>query len=353
MRNWFLPAVMAILGFLSILTLKSVSPQLAAPQFIFFCLGFAVFFVVSRLSYQQLEQKRWLIYAGLCVLLVIPLLIGKTTRGIAGWIDIGTLFSIQPSQLAVLGVGLLTAKILEVAPPKNLKRLVWPLAVVAIPAVLIVIEPDLGTTVIYIAAFAVMLFVSPIPSKYLVLLGIASLASLIIGWNFLKPYQQARITSFVGTSTNQDASYNAQQALIAVGSGQVVGRGIGQGSQSHLRFLPERQTDFIFASLAEELGFFGGIIVISLYAGVVLFCIRVGLRAHHLTERYFCMAAATMIMVQAGINIGMNMSILPITGVTLPLLSYGGSSILTVCALFGVIQSINLHSPVRGVLHIS
>ncbi|MBU0579337.1 FtsW/RodA/SpoVE family cell cycle protein [Patescibacteria group bacterium] len=186
------------------------------------------------------------------------------------------------------------------------------------------------------------------------LIGI-SVIGIIFSWMLvLKPYQKQRITSFINSKQDlQGSSYNARQALIAAGSGQLLGKGLGQGVQSHLRFLPERQTDFIFASLAEEFGFIGAIVVISLYVALISFIIITGRKTSSPLALRYCMAIAIMTTMQAGINISMNIGILPITGLTLPLLSYGGSSILSLSFMFAVIQSIANQTQPKAVLHLS
>lgn len=355
MRLWLLPILMVILALLSLLLLKSVAPSLAAAQFVFLCLGFILFAITSYIPYPSFQKWSGLAYVALCVLLVIPLLIGKTTRGIAGWIDFGTLFSIQPSQLAIPVVALFISQQLtrfDVRRPFVFAKI---LTIIAIPAGLILIEPDLGTTIIYLLALGTVIFMSPVRWRYL--FGVAGLGvvAVIIGWMFvLKEYQKERITSFLGDSSEvTDANYNAQQALIAVGSGEVTGRGLGQGVQSHLRFLPERQTDFIFASLAEELGFVGSVLVVIIYTSIGLLCLYIGLRTANDSGMYYALAATATMLFQSGVNIGMNMGLLPITGITLPLLSYGGSSIIATCLLLGVVQSLNKKVPAKSGFHLT
>jgi rod shape determining protein RodA len=355
MRVWLLPILMVVLALLSLMLLKSVAPSLAAEQFVFLCLGALVFTITGLIPYSWYERWSSLGYLAVCILLVIPLAIGKTTRGIAGWIDIGTLFSIQPSQLAIPLVGLLISQQLSQHSPRSLWQLVKILGLILIPAGLILIEPDLGTTVIYLLALGTIVFISPVRWRYLAgMVGLAGVA-MLIGWTFvLKPYQKERITSFVGDTTEiTDANYNAQQALIAVGSGEVIGRGLGQGVQSHLRFLPERQTDFIFASLAEELGFIGSALVVSVYLMIGLLCMYVALRTVEPGGMYYSLAAAATMIFQSGVNIGMNMGLLPITGITLPLLSYGGSSIIATCLLLGIVHSLNQRLPAKSSFHLT
>jgi len=355
MRLWILPILMVVLSLLSLLLLKSVAPSLAGAQFVFFGLGFLIFGVTARFPYSWYEKWATPAYFGLCFLLIVPLMIGKTTRGIAGWIDFGTLFSIQPSQLAIPIAALTLSHVLVKENIQKIRVFLKVLLLIGIPAGLILVEPDLGTTVIYILALGSMVFLSPISGRYLISVLVLSLIAVSFGWFFvLKPYQKTRITSFMSdTSKVTDANYNAQQALIAVGSGQIFGRGLGQGVQSHLRFLPERQTDFIFASLAEELGLIGSVLVVVVYSTLSLFCLYVALRTADPLGKYFSLTAAATLIFQSGVNMGMNVGLLPITGITLPLLSYGGSSIIATCFLLGIVQSINRQLPAKSSFHLT
>ena len=356
MRVWFLPALLVIFTLLSVLTLSSIAPTLAPKQLFFFLVGGAVFTVVARFKFQELLRLSPLAYGLAIALLILVLLIGLNTRGTNRWIDLGE-FRLQPSQLAIPFVGLFITKLVEKRSLKQFGQLLLVLAAIAVPGVLILIEPDLGTTLVYLATVGTVIYFKDLDWRHVWLLALGGLAVAVFAWFFvLKPYQKERISSF--TDSNQqnqvtDANYNAQQALIAVGSGQWLGRGLGQGVQSHLRFLPERQTDFVFASLAEEFGFVGSVVLISLYASLISFLLFVGSNARNQSERYFCYLTASMILLQSGVNIGMNMGLLPITGLTLPLLSYGGSSILTVMGMLGIIQSIASRQQKQAQLHIT
>jgi rod shape determining protein RodA len=176
----------------------------------------------------------------------------------------------------------------------------------------------------------------------------------LVGWFVvLQPYQKARITAFISpTEDMQGSNYNAQQALIAVGSGEFAGRGLGQGIQSHLKFLPERHTDFIFASLAEEYGFIGTSTVIILYVLLITFLIWASLHISNQIGQLFLLVVAIWIFLQATININMNIGLLPITGITLPFLSYGGSSLLGLCFTLGIAQSLIKETQKKTLLHI-
>ncbi len=345
---------MLALSLFSILALKSVSPSLAGPQFIFFVIGFIVFWGVSYIPYSVIERWRWVAYVGLIGLLLVPLVLGTVTRGIAGWIFVGDLFSIQPSQLAIPIVSLVMVWLVSSPRIKKLREFLIALVVLAVPGMLIIIEPDLGTAVIFALTMGTLLFFSPVPLRYLAVLVGGAAVLTVIAWLFvLRPYQKDRITSFVDNQDLDGAGYNARQALIAVGSGEALGRGLGEGVQSHLRFLPERQTDFIFASVAEELGFVGSATIILLYASQILFFLYVSRRTISDRGSYFCLAAAAVTLYQSTINMGMNMGMFPITGVTLPLLSYGGSSIIATCLLYGIVQSLNRQVKPKFHLHLS
>lgn len=340
MRQWFIPGCILLLGILSILILRSVAPSTAVRQLIGVGLGMATFFVVSRQHPARLLSWTYVAYGALCLLLVIPLLIGETTRGIAAWIAIGDFFVIQPSQVAVPIVAAVVAQFLSQHSLQNWGNVLKVAGLIVVPGVLIALEPDLGTLIVYLLSLGAMVFMSDVP--WTVIGGTAALAvvSMVLSWQFiLQPYQKDRLTSFVASDLDtQGASYNARQAQIAVGSGQLVGRGLGQGVQSHLRFLPERQTDFVFASLAEELGFVGGSFVLALYAALISY-IWLGARSLGTTGRFFAYSVMAMMSVQVLINVGMNMGLVPITGITLPFLSYGSSSFIGMCLLLALVQS--------------
>ena len=354
MKYWLIPTIIFILGLLSILTLSSIAPALAPKQLLFFILGFAFFAFLSRISFKQLQNISFIGYIFLLLILILTLLIGTATKGSLRWIDVGGIFAIQGSQLAIPIVSLYLVTFLNKKPLTQLKNIVFFLMITALPGILILIAPDLGTTVVYILSISIILFLSKTKLQHILpLLGLGVI-TILIAWMFvLQPYQKTRITSFISPSDTQGASYNAQQSLIAVGSGQFTGKGLGQGIQSHLRFLPERQTDFVFASFAEEFGFIGSILVVALYTVLIITTLKTAELATDTAQKLFCYTTATMTTIQTGVNIGMNIGLLPITGITLPFFSYGGSSILTLLALFGIVQSIRINTKSKVTLHLS
>ena len=353
MKHWLLPTLLLFLALISLLTLKSVVPELATQQALFFILGFGIFFLISQIKFEQLQNLAWPVYVVVNILLIVSYLYGFFSGKTGRWIPILGEYNLQPSQMAIPAAALVLGTIRDSL--DKFPTLIRALVIIAIPASLILIEPDLGTTLVYLFSTGIIIFLSNISWKKIATLTSLAFIGLIFSWFFaLQPYQKQRITSFVDSSRDtQDSSYNARQALIAAGSGQLIGRGLGQGIQSHLKFLPERQTDFIFASLAEEFGFIGSIIVVLIYVLLINLIIQAGLKSSSKSEYYFCMSIAAMTAFQTGINIGMNIGLMPITGLTLPLLSYGGSSLLSLMVMFAIVQSILINIQPRKTLHLS
>lgn len=354
-RHFLLPAILLSFALISLVTLKSIAPNLATAQLIFWLIGIICFVVFSKIKLSFYKRNHWLAFVTLNVLLITVLITGTVTRGSTRWFKVGDLFAIQPSQLAVPVAGMSLAFFASRYPLSRNKYLVGFLALLSIPAALILIEPDLGTTMHFVVSVGIILWLSEIKTKQLLsLFGIGLLVGLFAWLFILKPYQKARVTSFLVAQSDQthETNYNAFQAKIAVGSGQLYGKGIGQGSQSHLRFLPERQTDFIFASFAEEWGFLGVTIMLSLYLILCTYLIYKSFLLPNKFSSYYLMVTMTAVAFQAFVNIGMNIGILPITGITLPFVSYGGSSLISLCIMLGINQNLILREQRRMVLDI-
>lgn len=356
MKTWFIPLIALGLGLMGLVTLASVSPELMRRQLVFFFVSACVFWAASRFPLTYWWQWGKFLWKALCVVLLGLLLFGRVTRGAAAWIDIGWGMRFQPSQFALLITLFATLPVFakqRMLSERQLVELLWWLGA---PAVLILLQPDFGTVFLYAAAASIILFWQKIPKKYWQVFAGGLVTATLIGWLFvLQPYQKLRITSFFsGTQADQTgAGYNARQALIAVGSGEIWGRGLGHGSQSQLRFLPERQTDFIFASLAEEWGLVGSLSVIGLYTALIAFLFQQAQRANNARHALFLTVTAVAFFVQVFVNIGMNIGLMPITGVTLPLVSYGGSSVLATMLLLGVAQQLVLQTSGQKHLRIS
>lgn len=322
-----IPVCALVLSGFGVAIISSVAPNLVSSQIVFYLLGFILFFLFSRLDYRIFGSIWKQLYAVSLILLLITLFLGIESRGATRWISIAG-FRLQFSE--ILKPFLLAALAGYLAEKKNF---LVALILGIIPMALIFKQPDLGSAIVYFSGFSVMIFLSGINLVYLVAGGIAALVFLPVLWRFLAGYQKNRILSFLNPGSDPlGASYNAIQATIAVGSGQLFGLGLGRGTQSQLLFLPEHHTDFVFASLAEEMGFVG--------AGVLLLVYFILIWRIFKTRNLLAICLGVTILAQVFINVGMNMGLLPVTGITLPLVSYGGSSILATFISLGIIENI-------------
>ncbi|MBP7774378.1 FtsW/RodA/SpoVE family cell cycle protein [Candidatus Woesebacteria bacterium] len=351
MRSWILPAVYVFLGIVSCITLSSVAPTLAQKQLQAFVLGGVLIAALSQLPFSLFLRLRWPLYILNILLLVLPLFVFASTRNTHRWIDIGGL-TYQPSQTAgllALGVILITLTSAREITMGTISKI---LLLAAIPIGLVFAAPDLGSAVLVAVTLLSPLFFVSLKWTRIVPFIVLGLLGVVIAWFFfLAPYQRERLLVFIGGEKTEN--YNAHQALIAVGSGELLGRGIGKGVQSHLRFLPERQTDFIFASFAEEFGFIGCSVLIGTYLILIIFLWYISAYVHTLAGKLWMLSTAVLFLVQVSINIHMNLGLLPITGVTLPFMSYGGSSIVALSLLLGINQQLVLTSEKKVTLHIT
>jgi rod shape determining protein RodA len=352
-----LAASIGLIAF-SIFTLASATRQeLAADpmyfverQSIYALIGIAVMIAVSHIDYTRLRELRLSIYAVMIGSIALVLLVGTAVRGSNRWIDL-PLFQFQPSELAkvLLCVSLAAAVYERVRRPFGLRQTVGLLGLGLVPAALVFLQPDLGSGIVLVAIAITILFVSGIPWQHFAAIGAAAgliaggayLMGSAAGIQFLEGYQQDRLTAFLHPSDDpSDASYQVNQAVIAVGSGETSGRG-DDATQTELHFLPERHTDFIFAVIGERFGFLGAAFVVFLYSVLFWRAIRV-MRIS--TTFYGVMIAGgilAMLAFQSLINVGMNLGLTPVTGITLPLISYGGSSVLGTFLALGLLQSIH------------
>lgn len=341
----------------SLLTLASLSAndepafQVFKKQVVWFLLGFAVLFVLSnffdhRLLYTQ-NFFSVAFYLFCLFLLVLVLLLGVKVRGAAGWLGFSFL-RIQPVELAKLALIILLAKYfatwhIEIWRPL---RLIVPALYTGLYVFLCFLQPDLGSAILLILIWLGMLVVSGLKFKHFVILFLIGLIIAGVAWSsFLQSYQKDRVLSFFNpTSDPLGAGYNVIQAKIAIGSGGFWGRGLGQGVETQLRFLPEAKTDFFLAAFVEEWGFFGGFLLCLVLTWFVFELMGIGLRAPDNFSRLFVFGYLLLLVSQIIINFGANLGFLPVTGLPLPFLSYGGSNLLINFIALGVIQSIKLRS---------
>lgn len=265
--------------------------------------------------------------------------LGPAIRGATRWITIAGV-QLQPSELVKPLLLLGFAWAMKMYPPRSVKGILVQCGLFIIPFLLVFRQPDLGSSIVYGVMWLCMMIAAGFPIRYVIAGFLIATLLIPLGWRGLHDYQQSRIRTFVNPAVDpKGAGYNAIQAMIAVGSGQLFGRGLGRGTQSHLRFLPEYHTDFIFATLVEELGFFGGSILLVAYGALLWRIVRplvVGV-IEAMVPFVYSVGLFSMILTQIVINAGMNMGLIPITGITLPLVSYGGSSLLSLAVSYGLL----------------
>jgi len=331
-----------ILLVFSLTSLGSISSKLAISQLIFFIIGSLLFYFFSKFDYKNHQHLINIYSVSSLVLLIMPFIFGAVTRGSVRWIQIGSL-TLQPSEIIKPFLIIIFSYFLA-QKPDFLKYL----GLLIIPAFLIFKQPDLGSALVVAVFWLAILFASDLP-LYLplsLLLGALGLSPLI--YKFLKPYQQQRIISFLNPYTDPKASgYHVIQSTIAVGSGGLLGRGLGSGTQSQLQFLPERHTDFIFALIAEELGLIGAIILLITFFFLLKHLLNIAKHAPDKFSQLITVGMFTMLFFQVTVNIAMNLGLLPITGITLPLVSAGGSSVLATMIALGIIHNISTNSSLK------
>lgn len=328
-----------LLSILGIVVISSSSVVLAVQQMIFVLVGLLFYFGIKTFDFRALTSIIKPTYIVTLTLLIVVFIIGVETRGSLRWISLGT-FNLQPSEFAKVVLVLTLAQFWSKNLP-NWKNIFVSLFFLLPMIVLIFKQPDLGTALILGLIWLIMLFsanISPIKSFILLLSGIVLVP---LGWLILKEYQRQRFLSFLFPYLDpQGVGYNVIQSTIAIGSGEFLGRGLGRGTQSRLQFLPEFRTDFIFASIAEELGIVGSLIVILLYGLIFFLIIKILSRVGDRFGELLVIGVGSMLFFQTVINIGMNSGLLPITGITLPLLSYGGSSVVTTYIALSLVSSV-------------
>ncbi len=308
-------------------------------------IGMFLLFSIAFFDYRSLNFFSTKLYFISLFLLVLVLLIGKTIRGATGWIGFGS-FHIQPVEIVKLAMIIFLASFFSKKKSQLsiVVRIITSIVLVFIPIFLIIKQPDLGSSMIIVFSWATMLSISGVSKKNLGILILSGLVIMYSSWFFLRPYQKERLMNFVNPYNDPRGSgYNVIQSMVAVGSGGIWGKGLGHGSQSQLNFLPEKHTDFIFAVIAEEFGFSGAVAILALF-GVLIYRIKEVARLS--TDNFgYLLSVGIMVMIfaQVLINVGMNIGAMPVAGVPLPFLSYGGSSLVSMLASIGIIQSIYLH----------
>ena len=326
-------------------------------QSIYVGVGLLLMYGVSRIDYSRLRELKYAIYGLLIASIALVFAVATATRGIKAWIEL-PFFRFQPSELGkVLLVLALSAFLVDRMRRLNRQTTARIVVLGLFPAMLVMAQPDLGTALVYVVAIVGVLFVAGAPWRHFAALGALAVAAVAIalvalpavGVEVLKPYQVDRLTSFLHPAENAgEEGYQQQQSKIAIGSGEKTGRGVEDATQTSLNFLPEHHTDFIFAVIGETYGFVGAALVLSLYALLIWRGLHILTISKNLYGALIAGGITVMLLWQIFVNVGMSVGIMPITGVPAPLLSFGGSSMLSTFLALGLLQSI--HAQARGTL---
>lgn len=354
---WVLLAIVAI-GLLSVYS--AVYPQIQAnptrnlflKQVLWLSAGFVVMFCSLLVDYQQLKLSSLWLYFGVLLLLIAVLVVGREVNGSRRWLDIAG-FRFQPSELMKVVIVIQLSTYFasqEVTPHPPLRQLIVPVLMVLFPVVLILAEPDLGTAISILAVSATIIFFMGIRWRYLAAMILGIIPTLVPLWeHVLKPYQKRRILILLRPDLDPlGAGYHIRQSKIAIGSGMLWGKGFLKGTQNKLHFLPEKHTDFIFSVWAEEWGFVGCFVLLALFAALVVLALRVARRSKDRYGSLLVVGVTALLMWQVLINIGMVIGLLPVVGIPLPFVSYGGSSLITLCLAIGIIENVSMR---RYVFH--
>ncbi|MBT6401516.1 rod shape-determining protein RodA [candidate division WWE3 bacterium] len=346
--NWFLLVIPILIFALGFVTLFSTQPDLARNQLVFFAISIVVYLGVALVDYRVWGHFWKPMYFVTLGLLVLTFVLGQELFGSTRWLQIGS-FNLQPSEFTKIVVIMVVAFLLSkksdsIENPKYLLNIM--LYIVPLFG-LVFIQPDLGTSIVIISIVLAILWFGGLKKIYFVV------SLLLVGvfstplWSLLKDYQRERILVFLNPSLDiLGSGYNVIQSSIAIGSGGLFGRGFGRGTQSHLQFLPVFWTDFVFAAFAEEWGFVGVMLLLSLFTILFFIILTISVKTKDSFGSLISIGVFTVFFLQFIVNVGMNLGIMPVTGIPLPLVSYGGSSLLTSAFLLGLVQSVWIHEKV-------
>jgi len=317
---------------------------IAKRQAVWVLVGLIGFGVAISFDYRHLKRFAYPLYAICVILLVILLVRGMTIKGSASWFSFGRM-RMQPSEFTKLAVVIVLAAYFSSRTLRiqSIRQVAIPVLLVAVPTLLILKQPDIGTAALFLPALFIMLFICGARKRVLITLMVLFLAGAGAMYPFLKPYQKQRISIFLHPGSDAlNRGYNIIQSKIALGSGQLMGKGWKQGTQTALQFLPEHHTDFIFSSLGEQFGYLGCMGLLLLYGMLIARGIRIARDAQDFFGCYLVIGLLAIFVIHILVNVGMSVGLLPVTGLTLPFISYGGSSLLTNFLLFGLVVNVGM-----------
>lgn len=360
--NWALVLLLAAASSVGFLMLYSVSggsfSPWAEPQMQRFALGIALMLIVAMVPIWLWRNLSGLAYLVSLALLGVVEVFGATGMGAQRWIDLGFI-RLQPSELSKIAIVMILAAYYDWLPLHKTSKPLWvliPVILILIPVGFVINQPDLGTALLILVTGGSVMFLAGVSWTYfasVIAIGIASITAVFrsrgTDWQLIKDYQFRRIDTFLDPASDPlGAGYHITQSKIALGSGGWTGRGYMQGTQSRLNFLPEKHTDFIFTTLAEEFGFVGGISLLLIYVLIIIFCVSSALKNKDRFSALLIMGISMTFFLFFSVNMSMVMGLAPVVGVPLPLVSYGGSAMLVLLLAFGLVQSAHVHRP-RGV----
>ena len=318
-------------------------------QSAFLGMGVVILAIAPKLNYRWLGGLAWIGYGAAILMLLAVLLVGVSIGGSQRWFLIGP-FSLQPSEFAKIALIVALAHYLSAGPHRveDIRYFFGSMVIAAVPAFLVFREPDLGTTLMFLGIWAVMVFMAGVPFRFIAGVAVGLLAAVSLQLIRIREYMWERITTFLDPSADPfGAGYNVLQARISVGAGELWGRGLFQGSQTQLEYLRVQHKDFVFAVLAEELGFVGSILVLGLFLVLLMRATLIATNSRDHFGQNIAVGVTALIFMQMFVNIGMIIELLPVTGIPLPFLSYGGSALIATFIGIGLLQSIAVHSRVK------
>lgn len=349
--DWLLVAISLLLTTFGLIVIYSLEANIGQgfsffyKQLIFLIVGIVLWVFSFSFTYQHYKSFALAFYLLGIIVLITLFFFGQEIRGVKGWFVIGPI-SIQPVEFVKLFVIIFFAKLYtDKGHLFYQSKYVLSSVFLIVPyMILLALQPDLGSAFIVAMIWFVMLLFTKIRRKHIILLLVVAAIGAAFSWNLLADYQQNRLTTFLHPEADpQGAGYNIQQALTAVGSGQFFGKGLGQGPQSQLHFLPENRTDFIFAVIAEELGFVGSLVLLILFTILFYRLIKIARYSSTPFGYYLVIGILIFISTQTFMNIAMNLGLFPVTGIPLPLVSQGGSSLWSVLLALGIVQSVKVY----------
>ncbi|NLE75601.1 MAG: rod shape-determining protein RodA [Chloroflexi bacterium] len=350
-RGFDVPLLLAVallsgIGVLMISSATSNSPGLegyALRQIIYTVVGLVLMLVMTAIDYRVIASLRWPILILTLIMLAVIFALGYASHGSQRWFDLG-FFNLQPSEITKVAFVIVLASFLGSRGEQmgRLSTLTISLVLLALPTALIYLQPDLGTALVLVWVWAVMIFTAGVSTLYLGLMGLGGLAALPFVWTRLQGYMQRRLLTFLNPQSDPSGYYNIQQALVAIGSGSLFGKGFRLGSQSQLHYLRIRHTDFLFSVIGEELGLVGCLLIIGLLGFILWRLLRAAELARDPLGRFIAVGLAAILFFQSVVNIGVNLGVMPVTGIPLPFVSFGGSAHITFWMAIGLVQSVLL-----------